>query len=204
MLRVVLVSAFVVMPLATRLNADIVVRVGDDFDSYPLSMPISDAPDWTGNPDAFVTDQPTSAFWPHTPPHFLYLHQYADAAWDITMPDDIVGLTLDFYGAFQTNSDPHLYLSPDGVAWTEITDEFGISKTDTLTMTLYSADLTSHLQPAGIQQTTLLRWTNTDPTLPSWYVIGIDSVEAQVTYIPEPATLCLLALGSLAAVRRRR
>lgn len=51
---------------------------------------------------------------------------------------------------------------------------------------------------------TVVRLTLNTPTSPNYYQVYVQGVDELVFAVPEPASLCLLALGGLALLRRRR
>lgn len=184
MCKTVAVGMILIVLAGTDARGDRTIVCQENFDCYPIGLldgRSNECGAWTGS--ATVNPASPGIAPPNTPPNTCWLQNPGwDAIWRITSPDIILALTLEFFAEFQTNSDPHIYLSSDGAVWTEVTSEFEIPKfCNGAAMAPESADLTAYLQPAGIQNTVFLRWVNENPILPNCYIVGLDSVTATLT-----------------------
>ena len=174
-------------------------RFIENFDSYQVGSDLDGLNDW-GATNVTVRDFDTGNISPNTSPNFVYFLYDGEAVWHLNAQNNINALDLEFYAELQTRSDPQVYLSSDGANWTEITDEFDLTKNcDNQISDRFDADLTDYIEPLGIQKNVYLKWTNDDPILPNCYVVGLDSITAN---LPEPSTLALLGLGAY-AIRRK-
>ena len=174
---IAIVAAFLIMISGAPLNGDVIVYE-DDFDSYPPG-PLPGNGNWTGTCSS-VSEKIPGIAPPNTPPNFVMLSIECDAIWEITAPGTISELTLEFYAEFQWDSDPHIYLSADARAWTDVTSAFEIIKgCNMASMLPFSGDLTPFLRQG--QSRVFLRWANVAPDPPNCYLIGFDTVTATAT-----------------------
>jgi len=161
---------------------------------------LSPAPDYASDPYPL---QPPAMDIPDTWPNTVHLAEYLDmgGVWRLESPDDI-WVTIQNY----ENENPLKYI------WMQITyASEGGTPPLVLTNPVYSANIVS--DPVLLGEHWYVTYDITiEPNPPSEVIViqpdacttYIDEIVIDTICIPEPVTVCLLGLGALALLRKRR